>query len=162
MYGTKRKEEEKCSRGWCYPPNCMPDSDCIFYSLSSLFCSLFFILFLFSRSSILLHLWQQYLRATHPRDHGTPVRKCGIRNIIAPLRRVSLVYTRLSSSFSSPPPVFISAASRPTTCIRKRHRTECITRQVCKVSCLKCCRRSILLNHEYTVFADHVITATNR
>lgn len=148
------------------PPNCMPDSDCIFHSLSSPL-SLFFSSSFSSRSSVPLHLWRQYLRATHPRDHGTPVRKRGIRNVIALLRRVSW-YTKLSSSFSSPPPVFISAAPRPTTCIRKKHRTECITRLVYKVytsrvlshrSCLKYCRRSI--DHKYTVFTDHVIMATN-
>lgn len=104
------------------PPNCMPDSDCIFHSLS-LFCSLFFILFPFSRSSIPFHLWQQYLRATQPSDHGTPVRKCGIRNVIAPLRRVSRYIRGCPPPFSSLSPVFISAASRPTTCIRKRYRS---------------------------------------
>lgn len=171
MYGTKEREKEKRWRGWCYPLIAYQTATAsfipfplLFLSFSSSSSSSFS-----SRSFIPLHLWQQYLRATHPRDHGTPVRKRGIRNVIAPLRRVSW-YTKLSSSFSSPPPVFISATPRPTTCIRKRHRTECITRLVYKVytsrvllhrSCLKYCRRSIAFTDKYTVFTDHVIMATN-
>lgn len=85
----KRREEEKCWRGWCYPLIACQTATASFIPSPLLFLS--FSSSFSSRSFIPLHLWRQYLRATHPRDHGTPVRKRGIRNVIALLRSF-LVY----------------------------------------------------------------------
>lgn len=99
------------------PPNCMPDGDCIFYRFCPrrLSLSLSLVLFLLSSLTVSsLPSFQQYFRATHPLatpTHGTPARKRGVRNVIAPLRRVSwykavlLLLILLSSSSRPPLPV---------------------------------------------------------
>lgn len=82
--------EKECLRGWCCP-NCMPDSD--FHPLLFLHS----LLPTTSRSSILLSSTSisslSHLSGTsiceQPTPGGTPVRKRGIRNVIAPLREVS-------------------------------------------------------------------------
>lgn len=85
------------------PPNCMPDSDCIFHFLLSP-----------SRSFIPLssaNISSLSISGTsiceQPTPGGTPVRKRGIRNVIAPLREVSwyeehpLVLSFSSATFRS-------------------------------------------------------------
>lgn len=89
---TKRERRRNARARVVLPPNCMPDSDCIFtlcplYPLPSL------SLFLFLLSSVAvssLSIFHRYFRVTHPlATYGTPVRKRGVRNVIVPLREVS-------------------------------------------------------------------------
>lgn len=60
----ERREEEECWRGWCYPLIACQTATASFIPSPLLFLS--FSSSFSSRSFVPLHLWRQYLRATHP------------------------------------------------------------------------------------------------
>lgn len=96
---------------WCYPLiACQTVTASSIASVFVVCLSLSFSLVLFLLSSLLS--FHQYFRATHPLatpTHGTPARKRGVRNVIAPLRRVSwykaVLLLLILSSSSRPLPV---------------------------------------------------------
>lgn len=102
---------------WCYPLiacQTVTASSIASVLVVCLSFSLSLVLFLLSSLTVSsLPSFHQYLRATHPLatpTHGTPARKRGVRNVIAPLRRVSwykavLLLLILLSSSSRPLPV---------------------------------------------------------
>lgn len=103
------------SQGWCYPLIACQTATASFIPFLLLSLSLFHSLSLLSRSSILLHLWQQYF-ASHPPPrprHASPETWHKKRYCATPQFPLPVILRRRDcpSSFSSPPPVFISAAS---------------------------------------------------
>lgn len=81
---SRNTEREESFPGRCLAPNCMPESDCI----SSSFSLPFSPSLLHSRSSSLAR-WVFASSPCPPPPNSTPLRKRGIRNVIAPLREIS-------------------------------------------------------------------------
>lgn len=141
----------------------MPDSDCIFHSLASLRAvPLFLSSSSFSTPSrISLHFWHRYLRATHPRGHGTPVRKRGVRNVIAPLREVSW--------YATPPPSYPATGFHLGLSPADVHPEEAldrvyyapglwhISRVLSSRFCIKCYHRNITVLSSFSAPHAHVI-----
>lgn len=132
----RREEKEECSARVVLPPNCMPDSDCIFHrsvffsslSLSSFRSFSFSLPSPFSISPHFSPVFPSYLPARDP-WHASPETWRKKRYCATPW---SFLVQGHPLSFSSSRLISLGL-SRPTTYVWKRHRTECITRWVCNV-----------------------------
>lgn len=75
-----QREGRKCTRmknkmiaRVMLPPNCMPDGNCIFHTLTVSLCTYTYISFSLFSFPLFIRLWQQYLRVTHTsRQHASP------------------------------------------------------------------------------------------
>lgn len=114
---SRNTEREESFPGRCLAPNCMPESDCISSSFSLPFSPSLF----HSRSSSLARWVFASFKLSLPPHNSTPLRKRGIRNVIAPLREISCYDPVAIPLLLS---LFLLLPLPSATCIRKRRRAS--------------------------------------